>query len=384
MEVSQISPPSPASHNAQLQRRTRLVVLAVMVGGLVVAHYATDPNSLLYHNIYRRSMYLPIILSAAWFGTRGGVLVALVAALLYAPHLFLQLKLPGIEEVDHAVEMLLYVIVGGLTGVLVERSKEQRERTEQALRRLERAHAESREHSTRLAQVQETLRQAERLSTLGEIAADLAHEIRNPLATMRATIQILAGNPPEPDRREFTQMLLGEIDRLDSVVESYLRAARPAVVDRRPSDAITALDSVIELTRRQAERDRIVVQRNGAESLVVAVGLAPLTQVFMNLTLNAIQAMPEGGRLRIDCRAFRGQEDRSDEAQIAFADTGPGVAARDRDSIFRPFFTTRPSGTGLGLSIARHIVEQHGGSLTLDEPQDGGAVFRLRLPLREA
>jgi len=369
--------------NEHTQRR-RLVVLVGMVGALVAAHYGTDPHALFYHNLYRRLMYLPIILSAFWFGTVGGLLVASAAAILYAPHLFFQPRLPGAQEADHAIEMILYVVVGGLTGVLVERGNEQTERTEQALRRLEQAHADLQEHSTQLAQLQETLRQAERLSTLGEIAADLAHEIRNPLATMRATVQILAGNPPEPDRREFTEMLLGEVDRLDSVVGGYLRAARPATLDRRPGDAVTALDSVMELTRRQAGRDRVVFERHGVDHLWVGMGAGPLTQVFMNLTLNALQAMPAGGRLRIDCRAVPGRDGRSDGAEITFADTGPGIKPEDRDSVFRPFFTTKPSGTGLGLSIARRIVEQHGGRLTLDEPQGEGAVFRIRLPLAEA
>ncbi len=114
------------------------------------------------------------------------------------------------------------------------------------------------------------------------------------------------------------------------------------------------------------------------------MGLAPLTQVFMNLTLNAIQAMPEGGRLRVDCRTIAGPAGDSNEAQVTFADSGPGIKAEDRDNVFRPFFTTKPSGTGLGLSIARRIVEQHGGRLTLEDSEERGAVFRIRIPLIES
>lgn len=369
-----------AERTARFRRATVGLVLAV----ILILHYTLSRDVLLYHDLLRRTMYVPIILAAVWFGARGGVGVALAAAFLSTPHLFFQHWHTPTPSIDWAAEMFLYVVIGGLTGILVERVRTQQRRTEHALARLERAHTDLQEHSTRLAQVQETLRQAERLSTLGELAADLAHEIRNPLATMRGTVQILAAKPPEADRHEFTQMLLGEIDRLDGVVAGYLRAARPPVVDRGPSDAVVALESVADLTRRQAERCRVVIARSGSDKLPVPMGMGPLTQVFMNLTLNAIQAMPNGGRLSIQCRAIQGQEGSPGEAEIVFADTGPGVSPADRDKVFRPFFTTKTTGTGLGLGIARRIVQEHGGSLTLDEPHDGGAVFRLRLPLVEA
>lgn len=367
----------PTDRTTRLRRATVGLTLAA----ILILHYTLSRDVVLYHDLLRRIMYVPIILAAVWFGTLGGVGVAMVAAFLSAPHLFLQHWHTPRPNLDWAAEMVLYVVVGGLTGLLVEREKAQRQRAEQAVAQLERANIDLREQSARLAEVQETLRQAERLSTLGELAADLAHEIRNPLATMRGTVQILAGRPPERDRQEFTQMLLGEIDRLNGVVEGYLRAARSAALDKGPSDAVAVLESVAELTRRQAERSRVVIERSGDDKLPVPMGAAPLIQVFMNLTLNAIQAMPEGGRLRVQCRTVRGEQGQSHEAEIIFADTGPGVAPEDRESVFRPFFTTKPTGTGLGLSIARHIVAQHGGTLTLDPPQERGAVFRLRLPL---
>jgi two-component system NtrC family sensor kinase len=109
-----------------------------------------------------------------------------------------------------------------------------------------------------------------------------------------------------------------------------------------------------------------------------------LTQVMMNLVLNAVQAMPGGGTLRVRCRPVPGTDGGPGWGEIVFTDTGPGVTLEDRESVFRPFFTTKSSGTGLGLSIARRLVTEHGGGLSLDPSEGSGSVFRVRLPLADS
>lgn len=359
----------------------RLAVLALMVGAVAVAHYSINPHAMVYHDILRRSMYLPIILAALWFRTGGGVAVALIAALLYAPHMYLQLHLTSDEEVDRVAEMFLYVVVGGLGGLLVEREHFHRRQTEEALTRLEQAHEDLRRQATQMGEIQDALRQVERLSTLGELAADLAHEVRNPLASIRGTAQILTGDPPPQDKLKFAKIVIDEVDRLNRVVDGYLHAARAGTVTGGRADAVAAVGSVIELTRRQAERCRVTVQRDGVDRLPVAMDMNRLTQVFMNLVLNAVQAMPRGGLLRVECQATPGSDGQPAWGEITFTDTGPGVAPENHERIFRPFFTTKPSGTGLGLSIARRLVNEHAGSLTLEASGGQGCVFRIRLPL---
>ncbi len=359
---------------------TRVAVLTLMVGAVAVAHYSISPHSVLYHDILRRSMYLPIILAALWFRTIGGVAVALIAAALYTPHMLFQLHLTPDEELDRIAEMLLYVVVGGLSGLLAEREHFHRRQTEGALARLQQAHEDLQRQATQLGEIEEALRQAERLSTLGELAADLAHEIRNPLSAIRGTAQILAADPPPQEKTRFAKIVIEEVDRLDRVVDGYLRAARTGTVTGGCADAVAALGSVIELNRRHAERSRVAIERDGVEHLPVAMDIHRLTQVFMNLLLNALQAMPEGGRLRIECRATT-DSDAQAWGEITFTDTGTGVARENRELIFRPFFTTKPSGTGLGLSIARRLVSEQGGSLTLEASGERGSAFRVRLPL---
>ncbi len=362
-------------------RRARAVALGLMVGLIAAAHYGIDPHALLYHDVLRRATYVPIVLAAVWFGTIGGVAVALVAALLYTPHMFFQLHLSASARVDQMVEMLLYVVVGGLSGLLVEREQFQRRETEDALRRLQQAHEDLRRHATQIADMQEALRQVERLSTLGELAADVAHEIRNPLASIRGTLQILSGEPPAHEKQRFAKIVIDEVDRLDRVVEGYLRAARAGAPKGGQADIVMAIGSVVELIRPQAERNRVAIQCDGTQRLLVPIDVHRLTQVLVNLVLNAVQAMPDGGRLRIEHQASPGADGKPAWAEVTFSDTGVGIAPADRDSIFRPFFTTKVSGTGLGLSIARRLVTEHGGTLTLETSEGRGAVFRLRLPL---
>lgn len=363
------------------QTRLRLGGLILMAGAIAVAHYAISPHAGLYHDVLRRSMYVPIVLGALWFGTLGGVSVALSAALLYAPHMFFQLHLTSGERVDRVAEMFLYVVVGGLAGLLAERERFHRLQAERALAEVQQAHAEMRDQAAQLADIQDALRQVERLSTLGELAADLAHEVRNPLAALRGTVQILTGDPPPEEKVKFARILIEELDRLDRVVEGYLRAARAGAAKGGQADAVAAISSVLGLVRRQAERNRVTIEREGVHQLRVAMDLHRLTQVLMNLVLNAVQAMPDGGLLRITCEVARDADGKPAWGEITFHDRGPGIPIAERENVFRPFYTTKPSGTGLGLSIARRLLKEHGGSLTLEAPQEGGSLFRLRLPL---
>lgn len=228
-------------------------------------------------------------------------------------------------------------------------------------------------------QMRARLVHSERLATVGEMAARVAHEVRNPLAIMEVHAELVrrelepGGNLAEA--RDYLGIIKGEIRRIARLVESYLRSGRlPAIAPAR-----VELDSLLDATLGALEAElglrRIRVHRTATGPGPALSGDAEqLGQVFMNLFRNAIEAMPDGGALTIATSRIDGR------ASVEVADTGPGVAPEDVETIFRPFHTTKPSGGGLGLALAREIVQAHGGSLTCRR-QPGGGCFVVTLPL---
>lgn len=246
------------------------------------------------------------------------------------------------------------------------------------------------------AKVGEMLAQVERsrqMAAIGEFAAEIAHEIRNPLTSVKLNLQriervVRAGNVPGAASRPLA-ISLREISRLERVIRGVLHLGRPRALARRPCALHGCIQAALETVRSQAQRQRIRIETElAAGSDVVPGDAGQVEAALLNLLLNAIEAMPDGGVLRVATWT----ENRVDETGtivIRVADSGPGIPAAGRDRLFRPFYTTKPEGTGLGLATALRTIEEHGGTLALEEreaPRAGsGAVFRIELPLvREA
>ena len=236
----------------------------------------------------------------------------------------------------------------------------------------------------------ERLERAERLASMGELAASLAHEIKNPLAGIDGAIQVMADELPATDsRKEIMLEILSQVRRLDKTVRDLLAFARPGRPDVAPCDLHQVLDRTLLLVAGDPEAKRVRVVRNYRADLprLEADG-KQLGQVFLNLVLNAIQAMPDGGQVRIRT-ALRGVRDGNGtgplpagaEVEVEVTDNGPGIPAQLREEIFKPFVTTKHRGTGLGLSVSRRIVEEHGGRITVECPPGGGTTFRILLPV---
>ena len=248
---------------------------------------------------------------------------------------------------------------------------------EQALRQV-RLHDEKRELSRR-AQV------AEKLAAVGTMAAGLSHEIRNPLNSAGLQLVVLErtirrGPVEQQDKLlEPLGLVRDEIKRLEHLLEDFLRFARPRVLVARPVEVDVPLEAVLDLLAGEAERRKVRLEREVFKGLTVGGEDERLRQVFMNLALNALEATPEGGRVKVTVRAD------GDHAVITVGDSGPGIPAEDREHLFEPFFTTKASGSGLGLPIVHAIVDQHGGSIDISRSALGGAQFQVRLPrLRKA
>jgi len=254
---------------------------------------------------------------------------------------------------------------------------------EQAMRQV-RLHAEKRELA-RKAQM------AEKLAAVGTMTAGLSHEIRNPLnaAALQLTVlerrlQKLPAQAQGPLLEPLT-LVKDEIRRLDHILEDFLQFARPREFVPRPVELGQVVSRVLDLMDGEAERRRIRVERDLDPALAppsVAGDEERLRQVLVNLALNALEATPDGGVVRVSCAhepPGRGEPD--DRVAVTIEDSGPGVPEALRHRIFEPFFTTKAKGSGLGLSIVHAIVVQHGGALTVEEGTHGGARFVLRLPV---
>ncbi len=237
----------------------------------------------------------------------------------------------------------------------------------------------------------ERLERAERLASMGELAASLAHEIKNPLAGIDGAIQVMADELPDTDsRKEIMLEVLSQVRRLDRTVRDLLAFARPGRPDVAPCDLHQVLDRTLLLVAEDPKAKHVRVVRD------YRAGLPPLEadgkqlgQVFLNLILNAIQAMPGGGQVRIRTALpgmgggnGAGPLPAGTVVEVEIADTGPGIPPHLLEEIFKPFVTTKHRGTGLGLSVSRRIVEEHGGSIAAWNQPGGGASFRIRLPAR--
>jgi two-component system NtrC family sensor kinase len=222
---------------------------------------------------------------------------------------------------------------------------------------------------------QQTLR-AERLAALGRMAAALAHEINNPLQAIRSTLDLVIDYPLEPDERDTSlRVIRQEIDRLSQVTKRVLQFARPSSAPRRITSLSDLLNQTLSLVSKHLQHSHIQLMSEMNEMDSVLISPEQFSQVFLNIMLNAIDAVGEGGKLAIRlCRE-------NDQAVVYFENNGPSIPTEEMAHIFEPFFTTKSDGSGLGLSISHGIVRQHGGTITAENISDQrGVRFTIRLP----
>jgi two-component system sensor histidine kinase HydH len=251
---------------------------------------------------------------------------------------------------------------------------------EQAMRQV-RLHGEKRDLARR-AQV------AEKLAAVGTMTAGLSHEIRNPLNAATLQLSVLErriqrlGRNVQPDLLEPLALVKDEIRRLDHILEDFLQFARPREFVPRRVDVGSVITKVLDLLGGEAERRGVRLERTLDPVPPVAGDEERLRQVLVNLGLNALEAVKDGGLVRVSCRTEPAPPDLPGAAEVSVLidDDGSGVPPEARDRIFEPFFTTKARGSGLGLSIVHAIVTQHGGTITVEDSPGGGARFAVRLP----
>ncbi len=245
-----------------------------------------------------------------------------------------------------------------------------------------RLYSELAEFARELERSQAQLVQAEKMAAAGRLAASIAHEINNPLQAIHNSLHLtLRPTLSEEKRARYLAMAQEEVERLIDIVRRLLEFSRPSRGRRAATDANQIIDNVLALTNKRLQHGHIVVETDLALDLpLLHVVPDQLTQVFLNIVLNAIEAMPDGGRLTI--RTAQSKDGKW--GQIAFTDNGPGMDEQTRANIFEPFFTTKTTGTGLGLAISYGIIERHGGQIEVDSAPGDGSTFVVRLPITDA
>jgi len=273
------------------------------------------------------------------------------------------------ERAERGLEARVQVKSSDDIGRLGEAFNSLLSKLERARRRVERYHYEQ-------------MKRADRLASIGEMAAGIAHEIKNPLAGIAGVIQVLKKDLPVNDaKRAVLDEVLSQVERMDKAVRNLLSFARPPEPRMTMVDINALTGKLLDFLAPQFEKQSIITKRQFAPGLPWLV-LDPdlMQQALLNIVLNAIKAMPEGGLFTVETHSDAQAPDRSGTVRIILADTGQGIPAENLGRIFSPFFTTRQQGTGLGLSITQRIVEQHGGEISVQSAPGAGAVFTIILP----
>lgn len=311
------------------------------------------------HAIHGRLCYIPIVISAAWFGLRGGLVAAATISLLLMPYIF-GTALDSHELADELTEIVFYFAIAVLAGALIDRELSSRKRAEDARLQLERS---------------------QKLSLVGQIAAGMAHEIKNPLASIKGAVEILGEESTSPvEKDEFRQIVIKEIKRINRSVTDFLEFARPAKTEAHRFDLSDAVRDAVRQMNAQAKKQRIAILEDVDGGVYVNGDREKMHQVLLNLMINAIEASDLESSIRVSLK----RDPSGGRVVVTVEDSGSGISEQDAERLFEPFFSSKPSGTGLGLAVAKSIVERHGGRISLSPGSAGGARATVALPLSKS
>lgn len=347
-----------------------LTAIVLLVGTL---HHLAAPNQMHWIYVLQRLYYIPIVLAGLILGWRGGLMMALLAGAAFTNGTPPIWTVSRVDVLDQILEVCIFCLVGVLCGALTDRLRKQASILRMTGDQLRLAHEELEKHFERI-------KRAERIYSLAQLSAGLAHEIRTPLASLEgaATLVQREGQSDER-RREFLEIIQKESHRLNRLLASFLEFAKPRQPELKMMEISELLDSAIILVRHQCDESRLELRKYVDPELgILECDPEQMKQVLINLVMNACQAMPLGGTVLLEARRNEATVD------IDVHDQGGGIDQVNLDKIFDPFFTTKATGTGLGLSVAHQIVSQHQGVLTIARNSTGGVTVRASLPLRQS
>ena len=267
----------------------------------------------------------------------------------------------------------IFPVVGYLAHELAEASRV-------AARKHQIAAEQLAEANRSLQEAEAAVRRSERLAALGQLSAGLAHEIRNPLSTIKTSAEMLRKSVDADTAvaQEMAGYISSEVDRTNALVTRFLDFARPLVLHREPTELASIIDQAIEEVEKHTGASEVAIYKNYSPDVPPLLLDAQLMErVLYNLLLNAVQASPPKASVTVKTRPL------GDTVEIAVIDRGAGIDPKDLETIFNPFFTTKSDGVGLGLAIVSKIVDEHGGTIDVESESGSGSVFRIFLPLRE-
>jgi len=322
-------------------------------------------------------LLLPVISAGTSLGLIGTMIFIVLASGLYLSFLaFLDPSRWVIElqeKRDIALRVILLAVAGNLTTTLAQALRRQFAKTKAVAEELAVA-------NRNLQQAEEAVRRSDRLAALGQLAAGLAHELRNPLGTIRASAEMLTRSVAAENEvaREVAGFISEEVDRTNSLVTRFLDFVRPLELRPAPADLAQVLDRSVAMVEREAAAREVTIYKNYSPDIPpFPLDVELMVRVFYNLLANAAQATAPGGAVTVKTRPA------GDNAEISVIDRGEGIEPHLIETIFNPFFTTKADGVGLGLAICSKIVDRHGGKIAVESEPGKGSVFRVYLPMVE-
>ncbi|WP_090440902.1 two-component system sensor histidine kinase NtrB [Natronincola peptidivorans] len=451
--------------------KSLIALLIVIITGF---HYLLPTHQWVIHDFLRRLYYLPIILAAFQFRLKGAFIVSILSVVLYAPHLIIYFGEINLEVINQFLEIVMFMVIGLITGYLVEQDYKRKQLLEQQIVKL--ADLENYTHNildsiasgvvaincegevtsknrqastmfgddkdlqlffdkellikevkqvltgnkqkirkeidytmengksmhiqvsiyplsnilhkpegtvvviddvTMIKTLEIQVRRGERLAAIGELASGIAHEIRNPLGIIKTISQTLIQDVQE-EFREGLIIIEHEIDRANRVIKGLLDYSRPNKIKVEAFQLEILLSELLIITKKFGQQKGVAIDFMAEDSCKIEGDTDKLKQAFMNIILNGIQAMANGGGLKITLH-----KNPDEGAIVTFKDEGEGIPKELLDKIFNPFFTTKESGTGLGLSITHRIIEEHQGHIQVKSQVGEGTEVSIHLPLLE-
>ena len=337
---------------------------AARPGEGIVGYVVASGQAYLVNDVSQDPLFLPQVDGGSGFDVRAVLCVPLLVRGRVIGAIELINKLGGpFSEADRD----LLQTMAGSVAVAVENAQ---------------LYSELADFANELERSQAQLVQAEKMAAIGRLAASVAHEINNPLQAIHNTLHLaIMDQLPEEKRRQYLAMAQSEVERLIEIVQRMLDFYRPSKGGRVEADVNEIVQNVLALAQKRIEHSNVRVHTRLADDLPLVPAVPDqLAQVFLNILINAVEATPEEGEIRIGTLLSQDGE----WVLVAFRDSGPGLTPDQVQSIFEPFYTTKPHGTGLGLAISYGIVERHGGTIEVSSQAGLGATFIVRLPVHPA